>query len=118
MLSESEDIVRELERRRKRRERLRRRQEEVGGGAGAGVGDGTERPRPPGCLLPSSAAAAGLREQRLCPGTGNASALRGLPCVCLRSAVLPGACGCGSRSPKRVGQQLLGSRKLFPVILP
>lgn len=40
MLSESEDIVRELERRRKRRERLRRRQEEVGGGGSAGLGPG------------------------------------------------------------------------------
>lgn len=41
MLSESEDIVRELERRRKRRERLRRRQEEVGGpGERGGLGPG------------------------------------------------------------------------------
>lgn len=40
MLSESEDIVRELERRRKRRERLRRRQEEVGAGRGRAGPDG------------------------------------------------------------------------------
>lgn len=40
MLSESEDIVRELERRRKRRERLRRRQEEVGGRRDGGLGLG------------------------------------------------------------------------------
>lgn len=46
MLSESEDIVRELERRRKRRERLRRRQEEVGGGPGQRRGgDGREPQR-------------------------------------------------------------------------
>lgn len=44
MLSESEDIVRELERRRKRRERLRRRQEEVGGRRNGGLGPGRAAP--------------------------------------------------------------------------
>lgn len=66
MLSESEDIVRELERRRKRRERLRRRQEEVGGGAaaerGSRVGDSRERPRP----WRGGAEAAGLAPGKLC----------------------------------------------------
>lgn len=66
MLSESEDIVRELERRRKRRERLRRRQEEVGGGAaaerGSRVGDGREQPRP----WRGGAEAAGLALGELC----------------------------------------------------
>lgn len=71
MLSESEDIVRELERRRKRRERLRRRQEEVGAGRG--------RAGPDGCG--SKAASEPLRAG----GAGAAAARRG--------CALRGCCG-------------------------
>lgn len=62
MLNESEDIVRELERRRKRRERLRRRQEEVGGRAqrerGSRVGAGCR------CWVSVLAGAAPAAERR------------------------------------------------------
>lgn len=74
--------------------------------AGSGPGRGEAGRRLPGWLLPSSAATAGLGEQPLCLGTGNASALRGLPCVCLRSAVLPGACGCVGTSGRSAASGL------------
>lgn len=89
MLSESEDIVRELERRRKRRERLRRRQEEVGAGRGRagldGCGSGPRRsrrapvmrgPRPRGEDLRSGALSSCCGG---CDGRTDGSAFPGVP---------------------------------------